>query len=137
MAKLCTLSRAVNLQKLVHKIQSNSIQLQMSSPPTSWTPKTNLVNFSPPNPRSAFFLFASDKRPKLKQENPSATVGEIAKQLGAAWKVMTDEQKKPYQKLAKEKQETYASEMAAYKRGEYAAAKTDEEDEEEEFSDED
>ena len=49
---------------------------------------------------------------------------------------MTPAQKKPYQDEAKKNQETYATEMAAYKRGEYTVAKTDEE-EEEEYSDED
>jgi hypothetical protein len=94
-----------------------------------------------PNSRSAFFLFGGDKRPKLKQQNPGATVGEIAKQLGAAWKVMTDVQKKPYEEKAAELREKYTMEMAAYRRGEVvgsAKAAQDEDDEDDEdYSDDD
>ena len=91
------------------------------------------------NSRSAFFLFGSDKRPKMKQQNPGATVGEIAKQLGAAWKVMTPEQRQPYEDEAKKLREKYNSEMAAYRRGEAVGSAKDQDDdeEEEEYSDED
>ena len=55
--------------------------------------------------RCAFLHFCSAKRPKLKQENPSLSVGSLAKQLSSAWKLMTPEQKKPYDLLAeKDKQ---------------------------------
>ena len=40
------------------------------------------------------------KRPKLKQENPSLSVGAMARQLSSAWKLMTPEQKKPYNEMA-------------------------------------
>ena len=33
--------------------------------------------------RSAFFLFAQDERPKVKAANPSASIGDIGKELGA------------------------------------------------------
>lgn len=50
--------------------------------------------------RCAFLHFCSVKRPKLKQENPSLSVGAMAKQLSSAWKLMTPEQKKPYDEMA-------------------------------------
>lgn len=94
--------------------------------------------------RSAFFCFADAKRPKVMADNPGLTVGEIAKKLGAAWNVMTDAQKEPYQEQAKAESEKYKDEMAQYmKRGGGAAAAVaepeddDEEEEEEEYSDED
>ena len=64
------------------------------------------VLFDPPLlHRCAFLHFCSAKRPKLKQENPSLSVGSLAKQLSSAWKLMTPEQKKPYDLLAeKDKQ---------------------------------
>lgn len=86
--------------------------------------------------RSAFFFFSDEKRPKLKQEDPNATVGEIAKKLGAAWGLMTPEQKQPYNDQAKAQREEYEIAMAEYrKKG--AQAEADEEDEEEEYTDED
>ena len=33
--------------------------------------------------RSAFFLFAGDERPKVVAASPSASIGEIGKELGA------------------------------------------------------
>lgn len=89
--------------------------------------------------RSAFFWFASDKRPKLKEQNPSATVGEIAKQLGAAWKIMTPEQKAPYEKNAKDDRQRYDSQMAEYKKQKTSNSTGgggDEEEDEEAYSEE-
>lgn len=50
--------------------------------------------------RCAFLHFCVVKRPKLKQENPSLSVGAMAKQLSSAWKLMTSDQKKPYDDMA-------------------------------------
>ena len=57
--------------------------------------------------RCAFLHFCSAKRPKLKQENPSLSVGSLAKQLSSAWKLMTPEQKKPYDILAEKDKQRY------------------------------
>ena len=51
--------------------------------------------------------FCSEKRPKLKQENPSLSVGAMARQLSLAWKLMTSEQKKPYDEMAGRDKERY------------------------------
>ena len=69
--------------------------------------------------RSGFFFFCGDKRPKLKEQNPQATVGDIAKQLGAAWKIMTPEQKAPYEKQSKDDRKRYERDMERYRKGEY------------------
>jgi hypothetical protein len=57
--------------------------------------------------RCAFLHFCCAKRPKLKQENPSLSVGSLAKQLSSAWKLMTPEQKKPYDLLAEKDKQRY------------------------------
>ena len=65
--------------------------------------------------RCAFLHFCSAKRPKLKQENPSLSVGSLAKQLSSAWKLMTPEQKKPYDLLAeKDKQRSATNPLCTY-----------------------
>ena len=79
-------------------------------------------------------FFSQDKRPKLREQTPSATVGDMAKQLGAAWKIMTPEQKAPYEAQAKKDRERYEVEMVQYRKGEY---NREEEEEEEEDDDED
>ena len=86
--------------------------------------------------------FLKDKRPKYKEQFPSATVGDSAKQLAAAWSVMTEEQKAPYKLKYKKDHERYEQEMAEYKsRGggkpALAVEEEEEEEEEEDYSDED
>ena len=90
------------------------------------------------NSRSGFMWYAQDKRPKIKGENPGATVGEIAKKLGEEWGRMTDDQKAPYNAKQKKDRERYEREMAAYrKKGAQAGGDDEEEEEEEEeYSDE-
>lgn len=58
-----------------------------------------------PPPRCAFLHFCLKNRPKLKEENPSLGVGALAKRLAVAWKLMSPEQKKPFNEMAeKDKQ---------------------------------
>lgn len=56
----------------------------------------------------------------MKEQAPNSTVGEIAKKLGAAWRVMTDDQKQPYEQQAKCDRERYEKEMELYRKGEFA-----------------
>lgn len=83
--------------------------------------------------RSAFFFFAADKRPVLKEQNPGASVSELAKLLGAAWQGMTGDQKAPYEKQAKKDRERYEKEKEEY----LTKANDKEEDSGEEDEDED
>lgn len=50
----------------------------------------------PKRPLSAYMFFSQDWRERIKTENPDAGFGEIGKLLGAKWKEMDDEEKKPY-----------------------------------------
>ena len=81
-------------------------------------------------------LFCGDKRPKLKQQNPSAGVGDLAKLLGAEWKTLSSAQKAPYEEKAMKDKERYKAQMEAYKKPKPQQRKNkheeDEEDEEEE-----
>ncbi|KAH9916246.1 high mobility group box domain-containing protein [Epithele typhae] len=45
---------------------------------------------------SAYMFFSQDWRDRIKAENPDAGFGEIGKLLGAKWKELDDEEKKPY-----------------------------------------
>jgi len=51
-------------------------------------------------PLSAYMFFSQDWRERIKAENPEAGFGELGKLLGAKWKEMDDEEKKPYQEQA-------------------------------------
>jgi len=55
---------------------------------------------APKRPLSAYMFFSQDWRERIKNENPEAGFGEIGKLLGAKWKEMDDEDKKPYAEQA-------------------------------------
>lgn len=82
-------------------------------------------------------FFCSAKRPEFKKENQSASVGELAKLLGAAWNQLTPDERKPYEAKAKEDQKRYKEEKEAYSRGEYSREDDDDGNDDEEDSEED
>ncbi|KAL2902727.1 High mobility group B protein 13 [Bienertia sinuspersici] len=78
---------------------------------------------------SAFFLYSSERRSDLLGKGNNLL--EASKIIGEEWKNMTDEQKKPYEEIAKERKEKYQQEMEVYKqkKEEEAANLKKEEDE--------
>lgn len=50
-------------------------------------------NDKPKRAPSAYIIFSSENRSKVKEENPDATFGELGKLLGAKWGSMTESQK--------------------------------------------
>jgi len=108
---------------------------------------------APKRALSAFFWFCNDERPKVRAEQPDSSVGDIAKELGKRWGVVTPEHKKKYEQLATKDKARYEKESTAYKKkqktsttatstskGKKAAApqpESDDDDDEEEDDDED
>ena len=68
--------------------------------------------------------FSMEKRPKLREENANATVGDLAKMLGAAWRIMTDDQKAPYEEMTRKDRERYEEEMQTLRAGKKATPKS-------------
>lgn len=58
-------------------------------------------------PRSAFFIFCAEFRPKVKGETPGLTIGDVAKRLGEMWNGTASEDKQPYEKKAAKLKEKY------------------------------
>lgn len=56
---------------------------------------------------SAFFVFCSEFRPKIKEENPGISIGEIAKKLGEMWATQSPKDKTPYAAKAAKLKEKY------------------------------
>merc|ERR1712212_1287441 len=70
---------------------------------------------APKRAMSAFFLFAQDERPKVKAANPSASIGDIGKELGARWAKCPAGAKAGYEKKAAALKVKQQAEMAKYK----------------------
>ncbi|KAM9476531.1 high mobility group protein B2a [Clarias gariepinus] len=70
---------------------------------------------APKRPPSAFFIFCSDHRPKVKSENPGFTIGDVAKKLGEQWSKLTAKDKSPYEQKALKLKEKYEKDVAAYR----------------------
>ena len=41
-------------------------------------------------------LFSKEHRPKVKEENPDITFGQIGKKLGEMWRALSDAEKEKY-----------------------------------------
>ena len=70
---------------------------------------------APKRPPSAFFVFCSDHRPKVKSENPGISIGDIAKKLGEMWSKLSPKEKAPYEQKAMKLKEKYEKDVAAYR----------------------
>jgi len=77
---------------------------------------------APKRAMSAFFLFAQDERPKVKAANPSASIGDIGKELGARWAKCPAAAKAGYEKKAAALKVKQQAEMAKYKAAKAKAA---------------
>jgi len=69
---------------------------------------------APKHPMSGFLFYASDVRPEITQENPGKTVGFISQIIAKKWKVLTPEQKSPWDQKASADKARYAKEMETY-----------------------
>lgn len=70
---------------------------------------------APKRPPSAFFLFCSEHRPKIRSGHPGLFVGEIAKKLGEMWSGQSAKDKQPCEQKAAKLEERYEKGIAAYR----------------------
>ena len=49
-------------------------------------------------PLTGFMLFAKEHRPKVKEDNPDLTFGQLGKKLGEMWRALSDSEKEAYKK---------------------------------------
>lgn len=69
---------------------------------------------APKRPANIFILFNSATAHAIKQQNPSATVSEVAKLASEQWKAMSEEQKQPYKDAYNQNNEKFKNDMKAY-----------------------
>eukprot|EP00562_Extubocellulus_spinifer_P028786 CAMPEP_0178655338 /NCGR_PEP_ID=MMETSP0698-20121128/24228_1 /TAXON_ID=265572 /ORGANISM="Extubocellulus spinifer, Strain CCMP396" /LENGTH=266 /DNA_ID=CAMNT_0020297301 /DNA_START=91 /DNA_END=890 /DNA_ORIENTATION=- len=70
---------------------------------------------APKRNQSAFFIYSNTHRATVKQNNPDASFGDIAKIISKLFKALSEKERSKYDKLALEDKARYQREMAAYK----------------------
>mmetsp|Transcript_3592 Transcript_3592/g.5581 ORF Transcript_3592/g.5581 Transcript_3592/m.5581 type:complete len:231 (-) Transcript_3592:108-800(-) len=68
----------------------------------------------PKRNQSAFFLYSNDVRSRVRQENPEAAFGDIAKLISKEFKALASKERKVWDKKAAKDKERYQREMADY-----------------------
>lgn len=69
---------------------------------------------APKKAKTSYMYFCDDRRAALKADNPKASVGDMSKIMGAEWKELSAEEKKPYEDKAAADKSRYAQEKGAY-----------------------
>jgi len=72
---------------------------------------------APKQPLSAYFIFSTEERLRVKEENQSFSICEVAKELGRRWAEMDPGLKQRYQARAEEERQKYDVDMASYRQG--------------------
>jgi len=88
-------------------------------------PKLTKKRRDPSAPKAvsnAYMIFCKARRGELKQENPDLPFGKIGAKLGEIWRMMTPEEKKPYEDKASVDRERYRKEMLDYQTGKHSGS---------------
>uniref|UniRef100_A0A383VNM5 HMG box domain-containing protein n=1 Tax=Tetradesmus obliquus TaxID=3088 RepID=A0A383VNM5_TETOB len=70
-----------------------------------------------PTAKSAYMLFADDKRTQVKADHPELSFGELGHKLGELWKALSEEDKTAYNDRAAAEKVRVAAEIAAMDQG--------------------
>jgi len=69
---------------------------------------------APKRNMSAYFLYSVHIRPSVKEQNPEASFGDVARIISAQFKELTEEEKAVWAEKAAADKERYQREMAEY-----------------------
>jgi len=70
---------------------------------------------APKQPLTAFFIYSTEERPRVKEDHPGMSVTDVAKELGRRWSELESETKQRFHARADELRQKFDLEMAAYK----------------------
>lgn len=69
---------------------------------------------APKRNKNPYMIFSDNNREKIKTENKDLKLGDISKELGRTWKLLDEEEKEKYIKLAEKDKERYKNDLDEY-----------------------
>jgi len=75
--------------------------------------KAKPVKDGPKKPKSGFMFYSQERRVTLKGEQPSLSITDASKVIGAEWKALSDHDKQKYQDQGEQDRKRYAAEKEA------------------------
>ncbi|ORX67921.1 HMG-box [Linderina pennispora] len=89
-------------------------RLRVSSPPKRARKKSKKDPDAPKHPMSAFLYFLTTERPRLADQLSEMSIGQQTKIIAKKWKCLTDSERAPWERLAKNDKDRYARERREY-----------------------
>merc|ERR1712127_1134465 len=110
------------MKKWVKKAEQDKVRYQeemkhyvpMDDPEDGKRKKAKKDPNAPKRNMSAFFLYSCAIRPEVKQTNPEASFGDIARLISAQFKALSEKDRRKWDKKAAEDKERYKRETAEY-----------------------
>jgi len=114
-----------DMKKYVKKAELDKLRYQeemkhyvpMDDPTGGKRKKAKKDPNAPKRNMSAYFLFSVHIRPTVKEENPDAAFGDIARIISAQYKALKPDERQKWDEKAAADKERYQREMEAYRAG--------------------
>ncbi|KAK6935498.1 High mobility group box domain, partial [Dillenia turbinata] len=100
-------------QKTAIELLEQYLQFKQEAEKEKTKKKKEKDPLKPKHPMSAFIVYSNERRAALLAQNK--TVKEVAKILGEEWKSMTENEKAPFEEMAKKNKDKYVQDMVIYK----------------------